>query len=109
MDKSVQCIDVMKEDGSRSAGCDVVDVEFNNLSIEIYKLIINLKEKSFDIVNEYGLNSLTNSPKKLINKKKKNGKLYQADTDDVDITSIIINCKKRNESLLRNELNESQK
>merc|ERR1712176_1165249 len=85
VDKSVQCIHT--NDGE----CNV-DAEFNHVSIEIYKLINNLKEKTFEIVNEYGFKSLNNSPRKGM--ANGNRKLYK-DTDDVDASSMIINCKKR--------------
>eukprot|EP01084_Bolivina_argentea_P004870 9210_1 len=80
VDKGIQCTVEHGKDGDA----------FNEISVEIYKLMMDLKAKSFDIINEYGFKSLTNSPNK---KSDAQNELYQ-DTDDVDRTSMIINCKK---------------
>eukprot|EP00484_Ammonia_sp_Unknown_P030955 CAMPEP_0197025700 /NCGR_PEP_ID=MMETSP1384-20130603/5944_1 /TAXON_ID=29189 /ORGANISM="Ammonia sp." /LENGTH=612 /DNA_ID=CAMNT_0042454261 /DNA_START=32 /DNA_END=1867 /DNA_ORIENTATION=- len=105
MDKSVQCILFSADDENGRSGykhgdaqSQLINQELNEISVEIYRLSINLQSKSFDIMNEYGFKSLTNSPKASKDQDTMNemNRMHDAeDTEDVDKTSIIINCKKR--------------
>jgi len=116
-DKAVQCImfaaddDVNRDQGHARVPDQelqkhnvLINKEFNELSIEIFKLSINLQSKSSDVMNEYGFCSVNNSPLKkgktvALLSISPNASLFDVgrmdDTDDIDKTSIVVNCKKR--------------